>query len=300
MSLPVHDGGVTSISYSIDGHLIGIVSMHGTVRIWDTSTGREAVAPLPSADGPIWSVAFSPNGGIIASGTEAGTVYMWRSMTSHATPQRLSGHSGAITCVKWSPDGNIICSASKDTELCLWSAETGELRARLSGHSAAVNTFAFSPDSLFLASGSEDYMLRLWRISNVPVQCQVMDVQFGSISCICFSPDGRSLVGSSLQGIRLWNVSTGQKVLTLQHHSDFIQCVQFSADGRSLVSADQQQVCIWTFSRFTRNASLRVLRGHTDAVRSTAFSPDNLYVASAADDGFARIWNTAKLGMFAR
>jgi len=66
-TLTGHEDGVSSVAYSPDGRLLASGSFDGTVRIWDTQTCEEAIAPLRNNDGRISSVAFSPNGLLIIS-----------------------------------------------------------------------------------------------------------------------------------------------------------------------------------------------------------------------------------------
>jgi len=47
-TLTGHEDEVNSVDYSPDGQYLASGSLDGTVRIWDTRTGEEAMAPLRS------------------------------------------------------------------------------------------------------------------------------------------------------------------------------------------------------------------------------------------------------------
>ena len=63
------------------------------------------------------------------------------------------------------------------------------------------------------------------------------------------------------------------------------------------VGADQMRAASPDFTARIWDAAtgkeLTVLRGHTDAVRSAAFSPDGTRIVTASDDETARIWDAA-------
>lgn len=44
-------------------------------------------------------------------------------------------------------------------------------------------------------------------------------------------------------------------------------------------------------------ALLHMLKGHTDWVRSVAWSPDGKQLASGSDDGTVRLWDTSTIGV---
>jgi WD40 repeat protein len=56
------------------------------------------------------------------------------------------------------------------------------------------------------------------------------------VACAAFSPDARSLATANGDGVRLWNVTTGEELTALALGSAYPRLVRFSADGRRLAA----------------------------------------------------------------
>src|SRR5262249_10858631 len=111
-----------------------------------------------------------------------------------------------------------------------------------------------------------------------------------------FSPDGRRLASAGLdQTIKLWDITTGQEVLTLRGHLDSVFCLAFSADGHQLASGSADNtVRVWDATPLEPQPTPEylTLRGHTGAVTDVAFHPtDGRSLVSAGTDGTARLWD---------
>jgi WD40 repeat protein len=103
-----------------------------------------------------------------------------------------------------------------------------------------------------------------------------------------FSPDGATLAsGSDDDTVRLWRVSDGRLLRTLEGHTSSVESVAFSPDGETLASGAWQEIQLW---RVSDGRLLRTLEGHTTSVWSVAFSPDGETLASGSWDGTVRLW----------
>ncbi|GAB4199905.1 MAG: hypothetical protein Fur006_51000 [Coleofasciculaceae cyanobacterium] len=91
------------------------------------------------------------------------------------------------------------------------------------------------------------------------------------------------------QTVKLWDVSTGEVLRTLQGHSSQVWAVAFSPDGNTLASGSfDQTVKLWDVST---GEVLRTLQGHTNFVWAIAFSPDGKLLARGSEDQLVKFWD---------
>jgi len=304
MTLTGHNGAVTSVSYSPDGLLLVSGSTDGSVRIWDTRTGEEAMFPMRSGDGKVLSVDFARNGKWVGSGTESGSVWVWNVTPGQASQRMLSGHITEVNCVAFSSDSSRLASASSDKTVRLWNADTGEQLAVQNGHNTFVEGIAFSVHDDIVASIDDDGEFRQWDITGQVAGQQLTpptddlalrlaaSIRSRVSACsVHFSPDGQMLARTDRTGnVVLQHWKTNRMIASLRSKTT-ISSVRFSPNSQSLVMACGTNVWLWTLQPDPQHGSCVNLGGHGGKVNWVTFSPDGLYIVSASDDTTIRIWS---------
>jgi WD40 repeat protein len=122
---------------------------------------------------------------------------------------------------------------------------------------------------------------------------------------VAFSPDDDEALlatGSRDGTAKVWDVASGQELMTLRGHTDQVNSVAFSPDDDEALLATGSRdgtVKVWDTDS---GEELWTGRGHTDQVNSVVFSPDGQTLASASCkersteqicvQGEIRLWNT--------
>ena len=272
------------------------VAVHeGTLRVWDTATGKPLTAPMQGHASTVNAAAFSPDGLTLVSAGDGATLRLWDVRTGEPRSAPLGGQDGRVWSVAFSPDGKTIVSGREDATLRLLDAVSGAPRGDpLRGHTYRVWSVAFSPDGRTVVSGSDDASLRLWDAKTGAAQGPPLLGHTGVVSSVAFSPDGSTLVsGGGDNSVRLWDARTGQpRGAPLLGHTSRIWNVAFSPDGKSLVSGSEDQTLrVWDAT--TGQARGPALQGHKSRVWRVAFSADGRSVISASGDHTLARWDAA-------
>jgi WD40 repeat protein len=205
---------VTFLTYSRDGGRLAAAYQDGTVRIWDTASGKSLVTA--SARAAVNYLAFSGDGRRLVLACEDRTVRVW-----HAQSGRdlftLRGHTDGVAFAGFQADDKRLVSLGRDGTIKTWDAVSGGQALHLSVGSPQ---HAFSPEGRLLAgrASGDPGAVTVWDTATGK-EAFSLPGHKGSVWRCAFSADGRRLaVGSVLEARgqprqlewKLWELATRQ------------------------------------------------------------------------------------------
>jgi WD40 repeat protein len=236
-----------SLAGSPDGKLVAVGNSNlagfGTTLLFDVASGKALDRRLPEVRS-IAEMVFSPDGKSIAvAGADTLVFQVADGSLVHRLAAAQDEDSATVT-VAYSRDGRWLAVGGKDGNTVLWDTSTWTQSRAFPEHPAAVLQLQFSPDGRQLLSAGES-QARVWDVAT-GAERQRFDIRGtrsrsqidpeGNLRKVAFSGDGRRLATAFSDGpVRIWDVETGQLILTLADVVTALGQLTFSPDGRRLV-----------------------------------------------------------------
>ena len=227
-----------AVCWGPGGNVALTASESGKVILWDIPRSKPSTIPI-SPTGPVRALAFAPDGKTIAIAGEGkdklGEVRMWSLETNQLLGEPLR-QPGRIAEVSFESDGKFIRTCDTQNVLRRWEVTTDQLTIPASPPSAGAKLLAgIEKAALWL---SEDRTLRLGAKP-------LFRLLRGEPRVAAFSPDGRLLLTGTGDGLRLWDVATGQRLGPVLPLAE-VHGVAWSPSGRHFLAWNDAEAKVWS------------------------------------------------------
>ncbi|OIR58499.1 MAG: F-box-like/WD repeat-containing protein TBL1X-like [Amphiamblys sp. WSBS2006] len=206
------------------------------------------------------------------------------------------GRPGETATSAWSPTEPLLVSGSWDTTARLWhvspsmEATCVPLEQKEDGQITAV---AFSSDGALVATGTYKGTCTVWKKNGdllhvLENNTQGAETVHGPVFALRWCPEGDTLLaGTEHPAPLLWAGSLCPEKLETAHTRGIL-----AVDWRDkdTFAAGSRDGLVSVYRKDTPAPLLR-LEGHTNEINSLRWSPDSRKIATASDDGTARVWD---------
>ena len=268
-----HRDWVIDARFTANGEQMVTASRDGTARVWDVASGRE-LAMLQSTGGNVYGAAVTRAGDTVAV-ISATTVGLYR--LDQRRDERLlrSAAPGSMREAMFLPDGTAVAAAGQDGRVTVWDAANSAVIAELTGPNVPIQAIDVDTRGTYIAAAASDGTVWVWdwRQGTVAAQQRVM----ATSADVHFDPTGETLVVAG-DAVTLWRWQGAEQPQVLSRPSENAAAV-VSPDGQFIAVGRGTVVELW---RRTDATLEKTMLGHTDLVRSVAFSPDGARLVSAS------------------
>ncbi len=285
--------GVASVVFSPNGNWALSGGSDTAVKLWDVATG-EFIQGFYGHTKAVTAVAFAPDGKRIASASFDNTVVVWDAVKGGRL-FAFKGHVGAVTAVAFSPDGTRILSGAgtqlyprrADNSAKLWDTTTGRI-IQTFRHADELASVSISPDGTRVLTGSNDKTMKLWDAASGRLLHSFGGYSYPVYS-VTFSPDGADVLSGNLDGIKLYNATSGHLMRDFKDATG-VSSARFSPEGKRVASGTfQNTVELWDSTTGQRMD----VPGNPDSQASptaVGFTLDNAHVVSGSESEL-RLWD---------
>jgi WD40 repeat protein len=190
-------------------------------------------------------------------------------------------HGDWIYCLAWSPDGKAILTGARNAhDVRLWDAGTGKELQCFRGHTWGINS------GFFVSGGKrivtyDDTSLRCWDVETGK-ELWLADL---TTCCIVAMPDGKSVLGATVDEVRLFDAGTGTATRTisaLPGEKTVVNSAALTRDGKMLALGRENAIEVWNLETEKRTLKFKPV---WEKITGLAFKADGKILAAVAEDG---------------
>jgi eukaryotic-like serine/threonine-protein kinase len=226
-------GSPSPSAFSGDGRLLAVANEQATITICDLETDDLQSLRDPAL-GKVEGLAFSPDASFLLSrkSVPSAVLLVWDLASRHlvTVPWDCTGQA----C--WTPTNEVFAELRQGGFGWL-NATTRQTKRITTKPGISVGSLTLSTDARLLAVAPlHSRKIQVLSMDTLALQKEFAGHRDGQ-SELTLSPDGNTLASAGLdQTVKLWDVATGEELLTLDGFRGPIWSLRFSPDGKALAT----------------------------------------------------------------
>jgi eukaryotic-like serine/threonine-protein kinase len=246
----------TAAAFHPTGNCVAVGFDNGVVRVIDVPDFRTSrYIQAEEHGGLVAGLVWTETGRELVTAAEDGKVIFWRMNEPEGDRKKatldkvaeVAVSRGAIHSLAYAPEQGWLATGGDDGQIHVLDAARREVLHRFDAKTSQVTALAFHSDGRLFSAGV-DGMLRSWEAKGGKLLRETRSHR-QAVRSLAVSPDGKRVASSGEvpdPTVQLWDVESGQKVLTLRGPTLSVLCLAFSADGHWLVSGSYNGVAkLW-------------------------------------------------------
>jgi WD40 repeat protein len=224
--------GASGAAFTPDGRRLVVLGRERGAQVVDRVSGKQ-VGEVGSGSAIVQSVHFTANGSRMLTATVRGRVRLWNDELGRVPLPAPGASSGAgPEAAAIAPDGRRLAVGANSGSLRVYELPGGQARTATQ-HLGTVSQVAFDRTGARIVTVGGDRTARVWEAAEPGASVAVLRGHDDVLQSAEFSPDGRFVLTSSLDGTaRLWDPALETAVLEFRKGA--FGGARFGPDGRSI------------------------------------------------------------------
>ncbi|UKO95924.1 WD40 repeat domain-containing protein [Nostoc sp. UHCC 0870] len=299
------------VAVSPDGKTIASSGYNDIIKLWDTQT-RSFLRSLESKSHPFptGKITFSQDGKFLVSVNNSDIV-LWEVSTGKEiqsmipAPELDNFYSPRWSSRTLNQYGDLLAIIEESTtidsgklQIKVLQVPTGKTVCSLIGDYGFPSQIIFSPDKCFLATRHSMSKFAIWDIATgrllrtINTDYVEGDTDPGDPDPVILSPDGKILAIAGTANITLWQVSSGEKLQTInRYHRGWGSCLAFSPNGQTLAftesSGESNTIKLWDLKT---GSEICIVQQTVYRITSLNFNDNGQVLVSSYRDGMIAVW----------
>uniref|UniRef100_A0A4W6DU19 Transducin beta like 3 n=1 Tax=Lates calcarifer TaxID=8187 RepID=A0A4W6DU19_LATCA len=255
---PFYKGG--KVQVSDEKHIF--CTCGSRVNVLEISTGKIVHSVEHDDQEDITSFALSCDDELLVTASRALLLKQWDWRQAQCTRSWRAIHTVPVASMTFDSTSTLLATGGCDGTIKIWDVVKQYCTHNLKGSSGVVHLVQFHPDisRLQLFSSSLDCGIRLWDLRSSQCVC-VLQSHYSTVTSLCFSPDGGTMVSSGRDKIcTVWDLKTQKAkrtvpvyeavegVVLLPENQDFSQIGVKSKDLHFITAGSKGVLRVWEAS----------------------------------------------------